>query len=433
MEIIGGSDQQQQQWIIKINNEVNNNNDSDSCAAHWSKRSIYILPPCVTDLNKKAYKPHIVSFGPYHHGDVNLRAMEDHKRRALLHFLKRSRNIPLQSYVDALTPLVQDLKDAYDQLDHIKWNQDKFLELMIMDGCFILEVMRISVTKNVHDDYAYAINDPIFSNHGKLHIVPYLKRDMLMLENQLPITVLEILNTHLQDNKLTKLILDFFSQESSVKNLQPFSDCMHILDVYRKSLLLEEPHHQGKKNKTKSLKDISFSGGILKLPFIAVDDALESLYLNLIAFERFHVGAGNEIIDNARDVNLLHSCGIIQNALGSDKAVANLFNSLSKDITFDQESNLANVHNLVTAYCHEPWHQWRANLMHTYFTNPWAILSFSAAIFLFTLTIVQTVYLILSLTLWVSVSVCVCVPVFSGSVVFCFHVLPLRKMFANQI
>ncbi|XP_073056184.1 UPF0481 protein At3g47200-like [Primulina eburnea] len=462
-------------WVIKINSELNNMSNTSTQSAQWSKRSIYRVSACVTDLNKKAYQPQMVSIGPYHHGEENLRPMEEHKHRALLHFLKRSKK-PLQSFIDELTPVVQDLKDAYDQLTDPKWHKDTeaFIKLMIMDGCFILEILRTTsqpqpqpqpqpqsqpqpTTTDGGDDkttdHNYAANDPIFSSHGRLNIVPYLKRDMLMLENQIPILVLKKLVDVQNDEKqvsvqnvnpskkgkdLTKAILSFFSQ-ASVKNTG-FDKCLHILDVYRKSLLQDDHHHgdkdqihtdqphhdsnqggdeiirsatelieagiQIKESKTRSLKDISFRKGVLKLPLIVVDDALESLYLNLIAFERFHVGAGNEItsyiffmdniIDNARDVSLLHSCGVIQNALGSDKAVANLFNSLSKDVTLDPKSSLDMVHKKVSRYCQRPWHKWRANLMHTYFTNPWAILSVVAAIFLFALTIIQTVYSTLS-------------------------------------
>ncbi|KAL1565393.1 UPF0481 protein [Salvia divinorum] len=500
---------QPMQWVVSINKDLEDLPNTSAESAHWSKRSIYRIPASVTDINPRAYKPQIVSFGPYHHGSGHLRAMEEHKRRALLHFLKRSSR-PLQAYVDALAPVAQDLKDAYDQLG-AEWHDDtaKFLELMIVDGCFVLEILRVaaaadsggsgshahqppppaSVTeafrpwaraqpapppparaKQAFRLWAraqpapppparaeqasrpvrqavvrdYAENDPIFSNHGKLYIVPYLKRDMLMLENQLPMLVLEKLvavqnDKSLKDCKdLTKRILKFFQQNiNPAKHLHEFNHCLHILDIYRRSLLLEEPRakkqkagaagpivYQGgddiirsatelneagiriKRSKSRSLKDITFRGGVLRLPLIVVDDALESLYLNLIAFERFHVGAGNDltsyiffmdnIIDSAMDVSLLHSCSIIQNALGSDKAVAKLFNSLSKDITLDPESSLEQVHKQVSEYCQKPWHQWRANLMHTYFTNPWAILSVIAAIFLFALTIVQTIYGVLS-------------------------------------
>lgn len=230
----------------------------------------------------------------------------------------------------------------------------------------------------------------------------------------------------IEERIVIRLILNFFGQ-NRVKNM---GKCLHILDVYRKSLL-EEPDknvdhkvHQGEdqiilsatelneagiqieKSETKSLKDISFHRGVLKLPPIMVDDTTESIYLNLIAFERLHVNAGNEvtsyiffmdnIIDSAGDVSLLHSSGIIQHAIGSDKAVAELFNSLSKDVTLDPENRLAKVHNSVSYYCKKPWNAWRADIMHNYFRNPWSILSVIAAIFLFALTTIQTVYSVLS-------------------------------------
>ncbi|KAE9453318.1 hypothetical protein C3L33_14780, partial [Rhododendron williamsianum] len=61
--------------------------------------------------------------------------------------------------------------------------------MMIVDGCFMIEVLR-NFTNTSND---YADNDPIFSNHGKLLIVPYIRRDMLMLENQLPMLLLTTL------------------------------------------------------------------------------------------------------------------------------------------------------------------------------------------------------------------------------------------------
>ncbi|XP_059316668.1 UPF0481 protein At3g47200-like [Lycium ferocissimum] len=445
------------EWVIQVNDELMHMEDLTTVEAeHWKKRSIYKVPVGVTDVSKKAYKPQVVSFGPYHHGEDHLKVMEVHKHRALLHFLKRSGK-SLTCYIDSLQQVADDLKDAYDMLDPV-WQNDTnaFLRLMILDGCFILEILRTAAADSLLIDqsqhaqqYEYAPNDPIFSNHGKLHLMPYLKRDMLMLENQLPMLLLDKLlaienqeaksewlpldciQQNVNEECINKLILDFCNPDSRAKRL---GKCLHVLDVYRKSLLWEDPaltktrprkapkvshqssgdeiirsamelHEAGirfKMSKTRSLKDISFHGGILKLPLIVVDDATESMFLNLIAFERLHVGAGNEvtsyiffmdnIIDNAKDVSLLHSSGIIQNAIGSDQAVAKLFNSLSKDITLDPDSSLDLVHKLVSDYCKLKCNEWRANLIHTYFRSPWAILSVIAAIFLFALTIVQTVY-----------------------------------------
>lgn len=230
---------------------------------------------------------------------------------------------------------------------------------------------------------------------------------------------------------VNKLIIKFCSPDTHVSSM---GKCLHVLDVYRKSLLYQEqlpkkPRDRHRlrssdadgddhisptatelhdarirfrRSRSFSLKDITFKNGILKLPLVVIDDAAESMFLNLMAFERFHVGAGNEItsyiffmdnlIDNEKDVALLQSNGIIQNVMGSDKALAKLFNSLSNDITLDPESDLNIVHKQVNNYWRKPWNAWRANLIHTYFRNPWAILSLIAAVFLFALTIAQTIY-----------------------------------------
>lgn len=172
-------------WVIEVNRKLENMVDTEAEKEHWMKQSIYRVPAAIAELNKKAYMPQVVSFGPYHHGEDHVKPMEDHKKRALLHFLKRS-NKPLDLFVESLNKDLQKLKECYDLLDPIWQDDDKFLQLMIVDGCFMLEILR-SATHTMDD---YAPNDPIFSNHGKIHVMPFIKRDMLMLENQLPIPVL---------------------------------------------------------------------------------------------------------------------------------------------------------------------------------------------------------------------------------------------------
>ncbi|KAJ4840143.1 hypothetical protein Tsubulata_000211 [Turnera subulata] len=418
--------------VIEVAEKLRNLADTSTQDGDWGKRSIYKVAASATALNKAAYSPQIVSFGPYHHGRDHLEPMEEHKQRALHYFLKRTCK-PLQSLVRSLIKELQVLRECYDQLDK-SWEEDatRFLQLMILDGCFMLE----SLYLNAHPLSDYADNDPVFSNHGKLYIMPYVRRDMLMLENQLPMLVLyklvAVQNNGKEDlESVNKLILNFCSPNMPEANQ---GRCLHVLDLYRKSLLTEPEwrYHRIKthasrykdvddiirsatelneagisfrKSKSKSLKDISFRHGVLRLPVIIVDDATEATLLNLMSLERLHVGLGNEvtsyvffmdnIIDNERDVALLHSKGIIQNAIGSDKAVAKMFNTLSKDITLDPDGRLGVIHRHINAYCKKRWNEWRANLVHTYFRNPWAILTLIAALILFALTIAQTVYTIL--------------------------------------
>ncbi|MCL7027180.1 hypothetical protein MKW94_012510 [Papaver nudicaule] len=477
--------------------------------AQWNKPCIYKLPaPTITggggSFQSAAYLPSTVSFGPYHHGKGDhLKKMDPHKHRVLGHFLRRYNNIPLQKLVDSLTttscrrqqvdpvdeaidpkalhvhtqkevsPVLQHLMDAYDSLEE-KWlrDTDGFLRLMVLDGCFMLEILQWSWVSGDHkalssgsaaltgsvDDYSYADNDPIFSRHGKLYVMSLIRRDMLMLENQLPMLLLKtllgaVLPTESKERieeHLNTIILNF-CRGITKRNMGP---CLHVLDLYRKSLLSnnlpkDSPspvhnkakgpatifghttstdqknstnggsediirsamnlHESGikfeKSTETCNLNDIWFKGHTLRLPVVVIDDTTESTLLNLMAFERFHVGTGNEItsyvcfmdniIDSSDDVKILRSSGVLHNSIGSNKAVAKLFNDMTKDVTPDPESRLEKiVQKQLDEYCRSQWNEWRANLSHTYFKNPWALLSLLAAVLLLALTITQTFYAI---------------------------------------
>ncbi|KAF8010334.1 hypothetical protein BT93_J1073 [Corymbia citriodora subsp. variegata] len=417
-------------WIVQVNESLKCTPTDEQ--RYWKKRSIYRVPACVTDLSRKSFQPQAVSFGPYHHGEIHLRTMEDHKHRALIQFLRRSGK-PLNPFLESLREVARDLEESYDTLD-LEWMEggsdgevDRFLKLMITDGCFMLEILRMATQAGDN----YEPSDQIFYTHRMLSIMPYIWPDMLMLENQLPMLVLDRLVAVESDGKeddeyVNRLILNYCSPG---KHTVRIGKCLHVLDVVRKSILLHEKpkldkvgceglllvrsatelHEHGirlKKSKTSSLTDISFADGVLSLPEIVVEEATESMFLNLIAFERFHVGTGNEvtsyiyfmdyIISNECDVALLHTLGIVLNVLGSDKETTELFRLLAKYTTIEPNSSLIAVCNKVNEYCNKPWNKWRANLIQTYFRNPWALLSLIAAIFVFALAIIQTIYSVLS-------------------------------------
>ena len=166
--------------------------------------------------------------------------------------------------------------------------------------------------------------------------------------------------------------------------------------------LLREAGIRFRKSENKSLENVSFEKGVLKLPLLIVDDNTETNLLNVMAFEKLHdVGSQvtsfvvlmNNLIDIDKDVELLSNDNIIANALGNNEEAANLFSVLGKGVSLDLGSNnLTEVHQLVNIHCDDSWNRWWANLKHTYFQNPWAIISFFGAIFGFAILIVQAVY-----------------------------------------
>lgn len=200
---------------------------------------------------------------------------------------------------------------------------------------------------------------------------------------------------------------------------------LHPLDILHKSLThgdhpertgstayvmppAVEIHEAGirfKVSDTDSLLGINFERGVLSMPAIRVDDTTEKKFLNLMAFERLHPGAGNDvtayvifmdnIISSARDVALLRSKNIIECGLGSDEEVAKLLsNTLNKGGVMSPSSRLHDVQRQVKARCRMRRNRWRANFIQRYLRNPWVFISLVAAIVLLVATLLQTTYTI---------------------------------------
>jgi hypothetical protein len=187
-------------WVAAVEEQLRQDGVGDRAAeeARWRKHSVYRVPAHIKKAAAAAaasrYEPQLVSLGPFHHGRADLQPMEEHKRRALLHLLRRTGR-HAGDLASAVEAVAEALEDAYMDLDGDRWHggggggRDRFVEVMVTDGCFLLEVMRTAEVDGEVDDYA--ANDPVFSRHGELYVFPYVRRDMLMMENQLPLLVLQ--------------------------------------------------------------------------------------------------------------------------------------------------------------------------------------------------------------------------------------------------
>lgn len=187
------------EWMVKVQNSANNA-DLSLEEQLWKDVSIYRVPAFVRDLCHVIFTPELVSFGPYHHDNGKLKQMEVHKERALVHFVRKSGKT-LGDIVAAVDKVMKELQDSYYRLD-TTWTSDedgrsRFLKLMITDGCFMLEILDYAVNRgkcySPTDPEAYSPTDPFFSEHGVNHTMPYIRRDMLLIENQLPLLLLRTL------------------------------------------------------------------------------------------------------------------------------------------------------------------------------------------------------------------------------------------------
>ncbi|OUZ99251.1 Protein of unknown function DUF247 [Macleaya cordata] len=100
----------------------------------------------------------------------------------------------------------------------------------------------------------------------------------------------------------------------------------------------------------------------------------------------------DSLVNSRKDVEILHSKGIIEHFMGSDEEVANIINKLCREVVYEADGCYLSQHlKKVNLYTKKKWNSWRATLMHDYFSSPWAILSLLAAIILLLLTIIQTI------------------------------------------
>ncbi|XP_059623931.1 UPF0481 protein At3g47200-like [Cornus florida] len=443
------------EWVITIREKLEQARQDD-VAGSWAKLCIYRVPQCLREGDDKAYIPQTVSLGPYHHGRRRLRNMDRHKWRSLHHMLKRT-NQDIKLYLDSIKELEEKARACYE--GSVTLGSNEFVEMMVLDGCFVLELFRGAAEG--FRQLGYSRNDPIFAMRGSMHSI---QRDMIMLENQLPLFILDRLlslqyGQPEQNWLVAKLAVRFFDPlmptdepltksdrnrlESSLgytTTFDPFSDqgSLHCLDVFRRSLLragpqpvpriwikrwshssrvadkrrqqlihcvteLRESGIKFKRRKTDRFWDIKFKNGILRIPRLLIHDGTKSLFLNLISFEQCHLDCSNDItsyvifmdnlINSPADVGYLHYCGIIEHWLGSDAEVADLFNRLCQEVVFDiNDSYLSRLSEQVNQYYDHKWNAWRASLKHNYFNNPWAIISFFAAVILLLLTFAQTIY-----------------------------------------
>ncbi|PIA39184.1 hypothetical protein AQUCO_02700397v1 [Aquilegia coerulea] len=388
---------------------------------------IFRVPRSLVEVNRKAYHPHIVSIGPYHHGNEHLKLIQEHKWRFLGSLLDRTQKFGrgLEDFLKAIASMEESIKNCYSEA--ISFNTDTFVEMMVLDGCFIIELFR-KVGKLVSVDP----DDPIFTMPW---VFPFLMRDLLRLENQLPFFVLQCLfdlsNVPSSDKtpSLGLLALSFFNSAIQRPDgvIQKYYDLngLHLLDLFRSSFIpkfqevseqvnssvqiihnvskLRQSGIRFKPGKADSFLDIKFRHGVLEIPPVTIDDFTSSVFLNFVAFEQCYRNCSMYIttyatfldclINTPRDVGFLRDSNIIENYFGTDDEVARFFNNLGKDVAFDIElCYLSNLFEQVNEYYKKDWHVQWASFKHTYFETPWSFISALAAVILLLLTLTQTFF-----------------------------------------
>ncbi|XP_031111801.1 UPF0481 protein At3g47200-like [Ipomoea triloba] len=284
-----------------------------------SRRSsvcIYRVPPSLTEVSANTIAPEIVSIGPYHRDRDTVLKFENYKWSFLdyvLSFTRRNGN--------DLDKIIRSMSDLERSADATLISSADFVEMMILDSCFILGYMYL---------YTSQEDEPTFS-------IPIVTRDLLKLENQTPFFILEMmydLMKTINGDSLELLALKFFNlklprrDEEILKSTYtpPYSD-QSIQCV----TLLQRSGIKIRRVKANSFREINFKKATLQIPSIAINDYTTTLFINCIALERCtphirthfsaYIAFMSCLINSTRDVTLLGQDGIITSFSQDDQDI----------------------------------------------------------------------------------------------------------------
>ncbi|GKV29569.1 hypothetical protein SLEP1_g38484 [Rubroshorea leprosula] len=164
-----------------------NRNIRDHVIVDFSDTSIFKVPNHLRKINAKAYEPLVISIGPYHHGKEHLQAMQLQKMNYLKLALHYTPENSLEKYVTALKEMEKQIRGFYSEnLDRI--GGEDLVEMMLLDGFFIIGL----ISRGRH-----GLTDFYWRN---------VMRDLLLVENQLPFSVLlKLYSMHVvQDGRLER-------------------------------------------------------------------------------------------------------------------------------------------------------------------------------------------------------------------------------------
>ncbi|VVA33310.1 PREDICTED: UPF0481 [Prunus dulcis] len=436
---------------------------------------IFKVPEALRMHNPKAYEPYVVSIGPFHRGRDHEKLQRpyvvsigpfhrgrDHEKLQRVETVK-------QWYLDTLLArlhisseeFIQRINDETENgisefekqarsfyaepLDH---SEEEFMEIMILDGCFVIHLLW-KIVNGEGDD------DPILNMDCMFQ---YVCHDLLLLENQLPWFVLEclyrltlgkihggppfsvILTEALSSqNSLEKFINKTDQKKESLKKIEESIEKspLHILDLIRFFIALEfepkkgEPEDMSdsdippatglseagvkfkKGDSADNLLNIKFVKRDLIIPQLPVSELTEPLLRNLIAFEQCYHGRSHRItsyavfmdklISSDKDIKLLTEENILANWLNVEDG-SKFFNSLYIDTTVKKFEYHKLCANLKT-YNRYPWNRHLEEFRRDYCSTPWKVIALTVGILLLVVNLMQFLISLQSSTLFTGIRV----------------------------
>nr|XP_043619951.1 putative UPF0481 protein At3g02645 [Erigeron canadensis] len=168
-------------------------NNETKCVDICPHEPIGMVPSVLRKLSKKSFIPRVVSVGPIHRDNKNLHEFERKKASYLRDLLSRSciqrPEDQLKECREKVKAKLEIIRSSYDDviMEKYKDKDDQLANMMVLDGSFILEFCLKRDNKE----------ETLLS---KIQIT-WIAIDLMLLENQIPFIVLQIIFNYTINNK----------------------------------------------------------------------------------------------------------------------------------------------------------------------------------------------------------------------------------------
>ncbi|KAL1816232.1 hypothetical protein DCAR_0520607 [Daucus carota subsp. sativus] len=233
-------------WVVQIRKTLDEQFEEDN---NEIPVSIFSVPTTLLHTNPEAYTPQQVALGPYHHWRQELYEMERYKiaaaRRTMKH-LQCFNNF--QEIVDQIQALESTIRASYHK--YLNVQGETLAWMMAIDVAFLLEFLEVYARKDgkLLTRATSRLTSNLVDSAGRKSAHIAILRDILMLENQIPLFLLrkmlefELGSLDAADDMLLSML------RGLSKELYPFKtpeqlprmlieDSSHILDFFYRLLM----------------------------------------------------------------------------------------------------------------------------------------------------------------------------------------------------
>ncbi|KAL7597927.1 UPF0481 protein At3g47200 [Lactuca sativa] len=422
------------------------NSETTKCSER--KRQMEKVPPLLLKgkkgrRNRQCYQPVVISLGPYHHKRDDLAEAEKYKLITLEEYrLSCETRTSMDSLYKKVFKVVHDARKCYINGSTDEYNDEEFNRMMLHDGCFILFFIECVAS---HPNTLAMLNNEYLGALGFAHVA----RDILLLENQIPFIVLQVLlDLRFPKDRGEKILNDFFNYlkygeiSTKEKNVLGKKKPLHLLELYRSHFIslssfsikkinddANEKWNYVKRNRSfpsimelkakgiflkctkfeneSSSENIKFHShccyGKLELVRQSVYSNSKAIYLNMIAYEMCphnpndfrvstYIRVMKSLVVHRDDVKELRNNNILLHSLGRDEDVVKMYDEIEAPAV-----NLYMFNQLrrgIEKHCTNKYKMWVAELINVHFSSPWKTVALFVATAILFISFLQTYFTI---------------------------------------